>query len=619
MLKIFLAVITCSLSCSIHSQNTIDYGTHKSHEYYVSLLENSKEAYFIKIIEQYENYINNYPENITAKIELCKFIGNSYFDEYEEFNLKYEETEECIDALYRNYRDNPKVIIYRAQTLYGEEQFEILDKAETDILNKNKKWSDFDKAEIYQMLGQYYWEDTTLSLKYYEKAQLLNESLDLSIPIARAHLTLGDMDKAKTILNNSLEKDSLRWNIAQKATMLLELKSSEKALELYESIAQKDSTLVNNNDVAKALENLGNLVLAREYLVKDTIGAWNKAEKLQNLYTYDMSNSTAKTTLSVYRELQKLNPYHDFFGVNRFKIFLKDASLKWNLSELIHFGFILIVIVLFLILPYLWVLPIYHLGLFLNKKSIKIISILDFNWNMKHFWLISFVYLFVQFIIFILFDYEALISSLFSVAVSDENTYIVNSSLANAMITYIVLMAILTLFFLDKKRLRYLYTTNLGISKIIRFSILFVIFNILINNLLGKFIDLDTPLSDFNSMLSARKEISAILMHYGFWIGFLLVCIIVPIYEEVIFRGVIFSAVEKQLGFITANIVQAVLFALVHYDLKRFLFYFLFALITGYVVKKTKGLLTGIIFHGVHNFAVLVAMYYLIEKLLPIN
>jgi hypothetical protein len=40
-------------------------------------------------------------------------------------------------------------------------------------------------------------------------------------------------------------------------------------------------------------------------------------------------------------------------------------------------------------------------------------------------------------------------------------------------------------------------------------------------------------------------------------------------------------------------------------------FFFVFTLVTGYWVKKSGGLQTGIFFHGIHNFTILAALYYL--------
>ena len=114
-----------------------------------------------------------------------------------------------------------------------------------------------------------------------------------------------------------------------------------------------------------------------------------------------------------------------------------------------------------------------------------------------------------------------------------------------------------------------------------------------------------------NFILGAEQEILAVMSQHGFLVTALMAAVIVPIYEEIIFRGVILGPVEKYIGFKAANVFQAILFALVHDDLSLFLFFFVFALIVGYYTRKSQGLLAGIVLHGLHNFTVLLGLYYL--------
>jgi len=605
-----LLLISLFFSLYTIAQDPPDLGSTESHAYYVSELNALKDRNFQDILGRFNAYILAHPGHITAQIERCKFIGNSYWDEYEDYNLKWEETEECIADLYGKYPGNPELLLYRVETLYGEEKLQVLEDAERSIKNQPEDWTNIQIAAINEMLGDYYSENSILALEYYKKAQRLNEKLDLSYELANALNDQGKTELAREILLASADKDTTLWVMNQKANLLLQLREPEKALYLYDMIGSRDSTFINNNEMALAMAELGNFETSRELLVRDTLTEWNRVEGLQALLVHDLEHSDARTALATYRSLQKLDSYDDFLGVKRFQILIKNPLLGLNVSEVFHMALFGLSIVLLFLVPYLWVLPVYHLGNQISKKNSTLHQKLNFNWNLKHFWVISFLYLLVQYLGIIFFYYQDHINYYFNVV----STYIEETedpvALARSSLFFMIGMVLSTLLVLNRRVLKPIYYSNISLLKNFALSIGFVIFNVILLKFLGNFIDLtETELSGV--LLNAKEEIRALLQTYGFGFSVLFIAVIGPIYEEIIFRGVILGAVEKKVGFMVANVLQAALFALIHFDFKLFVFFFFFGLVLGHFANKTRGLLTGIIFHGVHNFFVLIAMYYI--------
>lgn len=611
MFKRFVLLLFVLYACNVVSQKAPAFGSATSHKYYVNQLVHSKDQDFQKIIALYNAHIQNHPNDVLAKIELCKFIGNSYWDEYEDYNLKYEETEECIVSLYNKYPTHPQVLIYRAENLYGEDQVTVLDIAKDLIGTNRSEWSNVESAKINTMLGEYYQEDNWRALSYYNKAQKLNDSLDLSLELARIYEIQGKYELAKKVLLPSLEKDTTLWRMNQKANLLLKLKEPQRALYLFDIIRQRDSTRVDNEEMAKGMTDLGNFEASRIFLVNDTINEWGKISAKQRLFSHDLAYSEAKIALETYRELQKESGYDDLFGIKRFRILLKDPFLAWNFFEVFHFFLLYILVLVTFLLPYLWVLPIFSIGAFLKKSGISVSPKLRFKWTLRHFWLVSFFYLLAQIITVFVFEYQDTLNYYFDLG----NSYVEESAntkiLANEMFLFVVFMGISTLAVLNRKKVEDVFRTNLSVWKMIGLSLLFVVFNRIFIKIWGFFVDLENPMISSNTILSSQEEITAVMSHNGFLVTALLVAVIVPIYEEIIFRGVILGVVEKHVGFMGANIVQAILFALVHYNLSLFPFFFVFAIITGYWVQKSGGLLTGIFFHSIHNFSILLTLYYL--------
>jgi len=609
MSKTPILLLSIFIGFFVSAQQILDFGVIDSHEHYVSELANSKDQNFQEIIGLYERHIQNNPNDVVAQIELCKFIGSSYWDEYEDYNLKYEETEECITKLGDKYPKNPKVLKYRAHNAYGEDKLEVLNRAKNLIETNRTDWLNDEIAEINKMLGDYHQAEKWRALLHYKKAQRLDESLDLSLSIALIYEAQGKYDLALESLLPNLEKDTLIWKLNQKANLLLKLNEPEQALHLYNIIEKRDSTIIDNAEMAKAMEGLGDFSTAREFFVRDTVKEWGKINAKQLLFAHDLEHSEAKVALASYRKLQEENSFDDLFGIKRFRVFLKNPLLRWTPSEVFHVFLFYGLVLLMFLLPYLWVMPVYGLGDFLRKSGVKIQTGLNFSWNIKHFWLMSFLYLFASVATVFVFEYQVTINYYFDLG----NNFVEDIDqglLAKEMIFFVCIMACSTLLVLNREKIKDVFRSNHSIRQMIGLGILFMIFNRIFIKFLSLFVDLESAAVS-NMILSAKEEILAIIAENGFVVAALLAAVVVPIYEEIVFRGVILGSVEKYLGFKGANTVQALLFGLVHEDVALFPFFFVFALITGYWVKRSGGLLTGIFFHGIHNFTIVVALYYI--------
>ena len=89
----------------------------------------------------------------------------------------------------------------------------------------------------------------------------------------------------------------------------------------------------------------------------------------------------------------------------------------------------------------------------------------------------------------------------------------------------------------------------------------------------------------------------------------LLLAGLVPILEEFVFRGCLLGGLSRHLSFGWSNVLQAIVFSAMHRDPPRMVFYFLLALVAGWMAKKTRGLAMPILLHAVNNalFVLLVA------------
>src|ERR1700689_3687403 len=81
------------------------------------------------------------------------------------------------------------------------------------------------------------------------------------------------------------------------------------------------------------------------------------------------------------------------------------------------------------------------------------------------------------------------------------------------------------------------------------------------------------------------------------------VAILVPIIEELMFRGILLQAISKYLPFGVANALQALLFGAAHGSLWLLPFFVAFGTARGCLPRQSRGLLPSMLMHGFNILA----------------
>lgn len=85
---------------------------------------------------------------------------------------------------------------------------------------------------------------------------------------------------------------------------------------------------------------------------------------------------------------------------------------------------------------------------------------------------------------------------------------------------------------------------------------------------------------------------------------------IVPLQEEIVFRGLIYPTLRKGYGRWKGIIVSAIFFASMHFDIIRFLPLLLGGIVLAWLYEKSKSLWPSIIAHGVWNILMTFLMWF---------
>ncbi|MEO9801966.1 MAG: CPBP family glutamic-type intramembrane protease [Reichenbachiella sp.] len=605
ILNFAFCLLFCCLSAIAYSQGRDQKP--KSSAYYINTLKNSKDSLYARILLEFDNYFKQHPNDVDARIEKCIVINQAYYDEYDGYSSNYEEFEICLNDLIQDFPENEKVLLYKLEQLYGDSVITFCQK----IIDKNQlkpgQWADYQLAKVYEKLAhQYSYEEGEILkvITHAEKAEELNDSLDLSLLLAQQFMAKNRYDLAKQQLFRSLDSLDETWESTTKGNLLLKLGEPDKALQAYDFVKDDTTAWIDNGMVARALIENGKPQEAREFFLKDLEVSYGSSATLHELFAYDYKHSPADTALATYNRLNTSNFLNDALGKYRLMMIFKSPLSGWEITDALKLLILVIIVVVLLVLPYLWVLPLHYLSDHFKWKELNS-SLNASRWGLRDFWIICSAALLLEFLTSLVFNYEGLISYFLNDLYIDE---VVRISLdtANTGLFYFIGMLVLVLMFIRKNDYRYLLADKWSMQKGIltgmglAFLLRVVYFSMVKVGLL--------PNVSTSVITSIQDYFTSISTYYHSYLSFLLIVVLIPFYEEYLFRGIALNAMEKRIKFIAANMIQSTVFALLHDNLNLFIFYFTFGMIAGLLIRRSNSIAPSIAFHMTNNLFAFIAM-----------
>ncbi|MCB0401811.1 MAG: CPBP family intramembrane metalloprotease [Flavobacteriales bacterium] len=584
-----------------------------NHEYFLKIINNSQTSIFNEVIDQYDAYLAEHPDDILVRIEKCKFVDYAMYDDYGEYNPNQELYDQLSEELFTTYPYHPDVLAYECTQTWGEDILEVLERAKTSIKDEMYPWSDQNIAYVYFQVAEYYYYDDDFTNAYANALIAGGHDTTYFSTVIYPDILfqLDRNEEAGKMLIEHLDTSADAWELTQRAELLLNLEKFDEAFRIYNLIAEKDSDYNNNSELAKIMNNYNRFTEARSYLLKDTSKAWGKSESLLALFTHDLLHHGGDTALTSYNAYRDLGYTSDPVGFYRLKLFFSHPLQAWKARDFLGVLTMLLSFILILLIPSIWILPIYFVGHHWRKITPERVKSTD--WGLKSFWIASAAY-FLASIIGLSATPEYLYSYFNDTNYLSDSIYSVDEESKSTLLFILSFGAIgiSMLYKVNYKVLLYRFWSFwkcFGITAALftGFKLASVIYVVIL------MVTLKVPASDFTFIpdlsLSAIVDVNNMIQSYGFGMTFLLVSVFVPIYEEIIFRGVILDACSRYLGFRWANFLQATLFAFVHGNLYLIPVYLGFGLLTGMLKKQSGGLLSGIAFHIVNNALALFIAY----------
>ena len=584
--------------------------------YYLKMLEGSKDSLYQQILAGYEAYLAVKPNDYRTLLEQCKLIDQAFYDSYEEYNPREEEAAACRKKLLKRFPNQLEVILYQADYQWGDSLYSAMQRAislngfgelrsDTDLM-----WMVHEKLATHRSYDDEYLK----VIAHGTEAMKLNDTLDLSRIVAESHYQLGQNEEALAVLLKYKDQETSGWELSEKGKLLLQMEEPEQAMDLFErALADTANAWFDKTFLARTFLENGRPSEARTYFLNEAEGPYAGVQARIDLFLFDLEHSSADSLKKSYELLVDDNFWHDPFGKFRWRMFAAAPGLSWSFDDILRVFSFLLLLGFCILLPYLWVLPVYALGHRLRSKG-RLYEPLDNRWGLKQFWLLSSALLLAEILATYFYGYQSFVIE-YNATYLEEDLIVSEAELANSDLLFMTLLMVSTFAFLRISDIKTFWGEKWSMSKSIGYAFLAVF---CLRLLAGIISAVQQSMDELRALaepgfiepylLSVVESIQAVNSHYGILLGFLTTVILVPIYEEYIFRGVFLSAMQRNIGFFWANLIQAVFFAMVHEDWSLFIFYVAFGMAAGYLRKSSGSMSASIIMHMLNNLIAFLAI-----------
>lgn len=153
--------------------------------------------------------------------------------------------------------------------------------------------------------------------------------------------------------------------------------------------------------------------------------------------------------------------------------------------------------------------------------------------------------------------------------------------------------------------------TNSSIFNNCKFTLSFIhIFVIIVIGISFNFIVTMIINTDFikNLFTSHNPKVRDIATKDNLFLTIINTGLFVPFFEELLFRDLIYSSFKERFSVKVSIILQAVLFAVIHFNLLQIIYCFILGVLLGLIYEKTKTLISTIILHASISISSIIIM-----------
>lgn len=178
---------------------------------------------------------------------------------------------------------------------------------------------------------------------------------------------------------------------------------------------------------------------------------------------------------------------------------------------------------------------------------------------------------------------------------------------------WIIIVAVaisLPTFYLFYQHRRQELLTFISVRRLSALSIpVLMVFALSVNVLVELLLVLLEQLPAFSGAFEAYEQLAGAITGGGFVMTLIAVGVVGPVFEEILFRGLIFGELRKIMRVRPAILVQAALFGIYHMNLIQGSYAFLIGVLLGFVYYRSNSIIAPAIIHIVINSSSVIVSY----------
>jgi membrane protease YdiL (CAAX protease family) len=570
-----------------------------SHERFAKRVNAAQTTDYRQVLAAYDAWNAAHPTDVVSQVERCRFIQVFAYMEEPTIETIDDDLNECKAALKsgRNAK-TVEVLLYGVETSWNEE--EIAKAAE--LVPLSMTWRDDQQAKLFELLAERtQWKNADKAGAYAIEAVKLDPGSSALMTAVDRLVLLGAKDKARKLLLNAPESTWKKVSRTRAAQALIDLGDTTSAMNLLREAVKDESEYNASLTLARALAKAGDYPAARE-LYRSGI----KNRKFLDLETrveyfeFERDHGTREDATTAYTELRDQGFAADSLARHRLSLFFARPGIPWEWRDGLGLLALVGAALVFFSFPLIFIVPVHYRGLALRASG-RAPHFGSTQWTMRQAWyafgsfmLVGFVTMYIVAMPYL----EAILPWSMRMAANTTDRVLATLMLWSTVASLVVLLPLL--------RGRSIKTLLLGRWSVKRSILAGIGFALLLKFLAAivgaGFDDAGLLGSDTERSIQGMNEA------YGLAAMLLVVAVLTPIVEELVFRGALLGAFRGYASFGFATIMQAVAFVLMHEEWRSMPFLFVFALVAAWLVKRSEGLLAPMVLHGVNNLTAAMAI-----------
>jgi membrane protease YdiL (CAAX protease family) len=565
-----------------------------SAERLLKTFDSAQEDRYRKIVEAYAAVCATCPDDADLAVERVKFIARFVDAEENTIARAEDDYQTAIDHLRKRFSAVPVAILYDLERSYGSD----FDQKARKHLSEVASWP-AEEAAKYWLLRAQRAEATAKTpgagQDEAEKSFNLHPTPDAGMRVAqRLHAAKKDAEAIKVLLGSvfSAETDEMK---KERMDLLFDLGQSGPALIAFQALKQHAPALLQNFPTAMRLAAAGQTALAREIADGITATEWNAKIIVRRRFEFELRYGGKERAVAAYRALRAHGFLSDPLLRDRLSLFRRFPTVGLFATDLLGLAAIACGIVGLILAAGLLLMPVHYWSLWRRLRGS--VSTWDLSpWGLGTLWSLLSLTLIAAVAATWYFDPAALLSEVQGhgeVQPTAVMPVMVCVWLAVSLAAIGLMLRDDAIVLLRPGAWSTGKTVGYGLLAGVTIWMAAVIYLVLVPAARPAFSAL-TP----NQLILLKSTYA----HAGAFGLLGLLAGFVPVFEEVTLRGFMLGAFAKNIPWVAANLLQAVVFALLHDSFALFPFFVAFGYVSGELVRRSASLVPSILMHATNNF-----------------